>query len=204
METFGKPAFPCPKCGQVQDCATPLNGDRPPSEGDFAICYACASICRFTLLGFLEEASEFDLSLLEEGHREFLLKAQKTIQNAKEGKVKFTPKILVEVSNEVGSHLAAGIAKSRDELMQKDLFPTQVLDNIILQSVIRELSVLILCAIGKGKDRDSRMTTTIQNKLNLVVEQVISEFGDNLKIIRTEIQMEEGEEHGRSDHQDDL
>lgn len=38
----------CPKCGKHQDGAT--GGDRAPMNGDYCVCYYCATISRYNVI----------------------------------------------------------------------------------------------------------------------------------------------------------
>jgi hypothetical protein len=50
MKTIKTAPTHCPKCNEVLDALTPTKevGERPPQEGDIAICANCATICSFT------------------------------------------------------------------------------------------------------------------------------------------------------------
>lgn len=78
---FSEPQ-PCPGCGHVLDAHSPtdIKDREPPREGDFTVCFYCALVLRYGLLGELLQVSHAELTELPRETRWQLRKVQRVIR----------------------------------------------------------------------------------------------------------------------------
>ena len=191
--SFSTPLADCPKCGKGQDRSTAIIGpNEEPKEGDFAVCWDCGAICKFTFLGFLEEMTEYEVENLPEEPRNAILKLQTDIRN---GVLKNpSPKAILAAAEYTGGLLAKQVSEIRDSVVAKGIVPAGIVNNIMVQAVAYQLAVAIMCALYKGdKENQGSEFIEVRNMLNRTIIEVCKRFGRDYKTFEIDIPSKEDE-----------